>query len=1244
MRRPSLSMPAIALLALSPIAGAADAPLPAVPEGWRVELVAEAPEILYPTAIVAAPDGTIYLGQDPMDMPGPPTEPIDSVVSLRPDGTITTFASGLWAVMGLEWIEDTLYVVHAPFLSAFRDTDGDGRADERRDLVTGLGPEKPGFSGLNDHVPSGMELGMDGFLYIAVGDKGIPRAVGTDGETIQLKGGGVIRVRPDGSDLQVVSTGERNPLSAMLTATDEIFTYGNDDDSKKWPNSLTHHIVGGHYGYPYEFLLRPERCLPIVSGQIGGSGTQGMISKGDGLPGRYLGNLFLCDWGLQTVFRVEVSPNGATFRMARREPFVTAGEVPDFRPFSIAPSADGASLYLVDWGIGNWLLSGAQTGRLYRLWYDGPDAVAAAAEPETLGIAALDHPNHEVRLRAQRALAGRGASAVGPLVDLLGDASRGTQGRLHAIWALDAIGSPEATAALRKALADADPIVRSQAAKRAGLRKDSGARPTLERLLDDPDPVVRREASIALGLLGDPASAPALMASLGDPDPTVAWSIRQAIRTLDAWDADLLLAALTDPGRRAEALKLTDEAWAVPVADALANAVSALDDAGARAEVVGNLAGILLAYPEWDGEWFGTNPLAGAMPRKTEPWDREGMRLALIGLIKALDDPDATVRGRAIVGLRPAGPTVGPYLRARLDREADGENLRALALILGDQVDVAAVPSLARLATDSQTPMVARAAAVDALGNMPGPDALKALFGLTFDPDAPPELVARALPPLASSRALPPNDLASFLDREAPAIRIAALGALAAVEGLPEHLKARVASRLDDPDPTARVAAIAAVAALGHRPAVPSLVAIARSADVDPTVRSATVRALAALPDPDALPVYLEALGDRDAGLRRSAESALLAIRDRVRPQLEARASASDLTAPEAASLERLLTRFRPIVDWRVIGPFARTTARVFLGEPSIDFSRTHSGVEGRPISWQERRGDPRTGRVVIDDFKGGRGDLGGFGYDETSSPDLAAFAFAEIPSPTDREALLLFGSSGSLIAELNGEQIHAFSEYAGRPYAPDSDRVRVLLKAGSNRLVMRVRQGIGTWSFSVQVSEPGQRLLASPPAGEGIEALRSFALAHEGDPARGEAIFFAADGVGCAKCHAADGKGTADIGPDLTGLASKYDRAELIRSVLEPSQRIATGYQPVLVATDDGRVLTGLVREETADELVLADAEANLIRLPKARIEERRVGQTSIMPGGLAEALCPEEFADLIAYLGTLTAPAGEP
>jgi putative membrane-bound dehydrogenase-like protein len=1224
----------------APGLGAEKAPGPNVAEGWKVELVAEAPTIVFPTAIVAAPDGSIYLGQDPMDMPGPPTLPADSVVRIDKDGHVRVFAEKLWAVMGLEWVDGTLIVVHAPYLSAFRDTDGDGQADERIDLMTGLGPKVPGFSGINDHVASGLRLGMDGFLYIAVGDKGIPKGVGKDGTTIQLFGGGVIRIRPDGTGLEVVSTGERNPLSVMLNAQDDIFTYGNDDDSKKWPNSLTHHIVGGHYGYPYQFLTAPDRALPIMAGELGGSGAQGICYEETGLPARYRGNLFVCDWGLQTVFRYVIEPKGGTYQVKQREPFVTKGRLDDFRPFSLAVSADGAHLWLVDWAFNGWLAEGPKTGRLYRLT---PDQATLSPRPTStdpaVRLAALDHPARAARLESQRMLARLGDRSVGPLVARLKKESPGP-GRLHALWALDAINTPEARRAIREALADTSPSVCLQAARSAGIRRDRAALTSLTPLLRHADAAVRREAAIALGKLGVPAAAPALYAKLDDPDPYPGWANRWAIRTLNAWEEPALTAALLDPRRQVQALKLVDEAWAVPVVNALVKMLGQTNAPEVRLVIVRTLAGLYRQYPDWSGNWFGTNPLAGRPPRKTRDWDPAGMASAFDGLRAALGDSDAKVRREAIAGLvTEVGAKGVPLLRGQLPKEMDATNLTLLALALGTLKDAASTPMLTTLAQDGQRPESVRQAALDALGMIGGPAALRARFSLVYDPKAPAALVAHALPALGRERVLPPNDLAGFFENPDPGIRAAALRALASRrEGdVPPEVRQAVLSRLHDPALPVRSAAMEAAVALGLREAVPLLI----SAALDESTRIEATEALAALPDARALPTYLAALRDRNPELRARAESALLAIRDQVAGDLAREANTGRLDGSAALAIERILTRFRPIVDWRVIGPFPRTTAQVFFGEPSIDFARTHAGAEGRKIAWTTRRGDSATGRVLLDDFKGGAGDRGGFGYDTNGSPDLNAFGFVEIVSDSDRPALLLVGSSGTILVTLNEKAVLQYHNFAGRAYAPDSHLVRIDLKKGKNRLLLSTRQGIGVWSFSVQVSEPSDNRFAEKAKLKGAtpEKLGTFALSHEGDPRGGEALFFDPKGIGCAKCHSAGGRGTASIGPDLTGLASKYDKAELVRSVLEPSNRIATGYQPTLLALHDGKVLTGVVRSETDAYIEIADAEARITRVLKAEIDERRTGEVSTMPAGLVDSLTPMEFTDLISYLQSLKA-----
>ena len=1220
------------------------APLPKPADGWKIELITQAPEILFPTAAVAAPDGTLYLGQDPMDMPGPPTEPIDSVVAVK-GGKVSVFAEKLWAVMGLEWADGTLYVVHPPYLSAFRDTDGDGKADQRVDLVTGLGPKLPGFSGINDHVASGVRLGMDGFLYIAVGDKGIPKGVGKDGATVQLFGGGVVRVRPDGTGLEVVSTGERNPLSVALTATDEVFTYGNDDDSKKWPNSLTHHVVGGHYGYPYQFLTAPERCLPIVSGQIAGSGTQGVCYNEAGLPADYRGDFFFCDWGLQTVFRYKVERKGGTFALKSRTPFVTKGDLSDFRPFSLAVEPDGTGFYLVDWAFNGWLADGPKTGRLYKLSYAGPGKPAPAArpsgdDPATL-VQALDHPALSVRLDAQRALARRGAAEVKRLATRLRDQKAET-GRLHALWALDAVNTAEARRAVRDVLNDPTPEVRLQAVRSAGIRGDRAARTTLESLIKDRNAAVRREAAVALGKLGDPAAAPALTAALGDTDTFADWSVRHALKTLNAWNVDALTAALGDPNRRASALKLCDETWAAPVVEALTLAIPHIQSAPDRVRAVAVLAGLYRKYPAWSGAWFGTNPLAGTFPQKTEPWDPRAMARVQAGLTAAADDASPAVRLQALAGLILVGRPALPALRAALGKETDPRNLEALAQGLGVLGDFVAAQPLGAIALDPTKPESVRTAALDALGRFRGPQALNARITLVYDPKAPASLVARALPDLGRDGVLPPNDLAGFLEHADPAVRAGALRALTARKELPEEVRQAVLARFDDKIPAVRQAAVEAVTTLKMREAVPKLLAAA----LNESTRDGAVVALASMPDPRALPVYLAALRDRSPEVRRAGEAALLSVRDNVARDLETAALSGRYDGPAALALERVLTRFTPVTDWKVIGPFPRTTARVFVGDRTIDFAKAHAGVEGRTISWTARRGDATSGRVNLDDFKGGAGDRGGFGYDTNGSPDLCAFAYTEVESDGDRDALFLIGSSGTAIVTVNGQVVFNYNDFAGRAYRPDSDLVRVALKAGRNRVLVVSRQGIGVWSFGIQVSQPlppalASRLSTGGGAGEtkpaGVEALRAFAATHDGDPRGGEALFFDAKGVGCVKCHSAGGRGTANFGPDLTGLALKYDKDEIIRSVLEPSNRIATGYQPVLIATRDGKVVNGLVRAETEAYVEVVDSDAKLVRVPKSEIDERKVGAVSVMPSGLVDGLTVVEFADLISYLRSL-------
>ena len=85
-------------------------------------------------------------------------------------------------------------------------------------------------------------------------------------------------------------------------------------------------------------------------------------------------------------------------------------------------------------------------------------------------------------------------------------------------------------------------------------------------------------------------------------------------------------------------------------------------------------------------------------------------------------------------------------------------------------------------------------------------------------------------------------------------------------------------------------------------------------------------------------------------------------------------------------------------------------------------------------------------------------------------------------------------------------------------------------------------------------------------------------------------------------------------------------------------------GYEPVLIATTDGQLLTGILKQDDGESVTIQDGEARTVTVRKPDIEERRISEVSLMPNGLAEGLSREDFADLIGYLETLKEATSAP
>ena len=147
------------------------------------------------------------------------------------------------------------------------------------------------------------------------------------------------------------------------------------------------------------------------------------------------------------------------------------------------------------------------------------------------------------------------------------------------------------------------------------------------------------------------------------------------------------------------------------------------------------------------------------------------------------------------------------------------------------------------------------------------------------------------------------------------------------------------------------------------------------------------------------------------------------------------------------------------------------------------------------------------------------------------------------------------------------------------------------------------------------------------------IDALTANVL-KLGDAARGEKIYRRAD-ANCMKCHAIAGAGRV-VGPDFTSIGASAQPDYLVESLLLPNAKIKEGYNSYIVATVDGKVVTGTKVREANGQLVLRDAEDREIVIPLADIESRKDGK-SLMPDGTTDSLTGQEFLDLAKFLSVL-------
>jgi len=165
------------------------------------------------------------------------------------------------------------------------------------------------------------------------------------------------------------------------------------------------------------------------------------------------------------------------------------------------------------------------------------------------------------------------------------------------------------------------------------------------------------------------------------------------------------------------------------------------------------------------------------------------------------------------------------------------------------------------------------------------------------------------------------------------------------------------------------------------------------------------------------------------------------------------------------------------------------------------------------------------------------------------------------------------------------------------------------------------------------EIKERAQKLFeneGTPNRKEVIESYRT-TLTQTGDVSRGREVFK----KNCATCHQIQGEGHR-VGPELTGLRTRNKEA-LLMDILDPNRAMEPNYTNYLVATKDGRVLSGVIASESATSITIRRAEGAEDTLLRQDIEQLRATGQSLMPEGLERQVGQAEMVDLIEFLKSL-------
>jgi len=474
--------------------------------------------------------------------------------------TVTTFCDEMNFCQGILVLEDRVLAVgngpDGTGMYRLVDVDQDGMVDEVKLLVETTVK-------MQDHGPHVPILGPDGFIYLLMGnfanpvvpyaatsphriyyegDLNLPRYEDSGGHAVgkTVPAGKVMRTDADGSFLELLCGGFRNPYDIAFDRTGELFTYDADmefDDGMPWYRlpRINHIVPGGEFGWRSGWAKWPAYyldSLPAVLDVGRGSPTGITFYRHNRFPEEYRDTLLMCDWASGVIWSARLQPHGGSYT-AHLEKLI-----------------EGQPLNVTDIEVGpdGWIYfctGGRNTeGGIYRARWTGPIESPPSREGIWAAINQAQPSSAWARRQVREIRQQHHETWESGLQGIATDANVSPMQRLRAIDLLQQLGPHPSSDWLRELTQDAFSAVRAKAIDLLALHPSDETAARLAALLADEDPRVRRKTCEAFVRGGMQPPHEPLIQLLDDGDRFVAWAARRALERIpaDAWIPAILAA------------------------------------------------------------------------------------------------------------------------------------------------------------------------------------------------------------------------------------------------------------------------------------------------------------------------------------------------------------------------------------------------------------------------------------------------------------------------------------------------------------------------------------------------------------------------------------------------------------------------------------------------------------------------------------------------------------------------------